>query len=111
MATNSSDLPKTRSVTSNLDELFLGNVYDATVVKRLLSYVYVYRSTFFVALIGVIFYIAAVVAQPLIIAWGIDGFIAPDPGETRWGNLRTVSLIFLFDVLVMGISQYLLPQI
>ena len=72
MATNSSDLPKTRSVTSNLDELFLGNVYDATVVKRLLSYVYVYRSTFFVALIGVIFYIAAVVAQPLIIAWGID---------------------------------------
>jgi len=107
MATNSSDLPKTRSVTSNLDELFLGNVYDATVVKRLLSYVYVYRSTFFVALIGVIFYIAAVVAQPLIIAWGIDGFIAPDPGETRWGNLRTVSLIFLFDVLVMGISQYI----
>ncbi|MBT18333.1 MAG: multidrug ABC transporter [Dehalococcoidia bacterium] len=107
MATNSSDLPKTRSVTSNLDELFLGNVYDATVVRRLLSYVYVYRSTFFVALIGVIFYIAAVVAQPLIIAWGIDGFIAPDPGETRWGNLRTVSLIFLFDVLVMGISQYI----
>ena len=107
MTTNSSDLPKTRSVTSNLDELFLGNVYDATVVKRLLSYVYVYRSTFFVALIGVIFYIAAVVAQPLIIAWGIDGFIAPDPGETRWGNLRTVSLIFLFDVLVMGISQYI----
>lgn len=107
MATNSSDLPKTRSVKSNLDELFLGNVYDATVVKRLLSYVYVYRSTFFVALIGVIFYIAAVVAQPLIIAWGIDGFIAPDPGETRWGNLRTVSLIFLFDVLVMGISQYI----
>ena len=108
MATRSDGLPKkTRSVTSNLDELFLGNVYDATVVKRLLSYVYVYRGTFFVALVGVIFYIAAVVAQPLIIAWGIDGFIAPDPGETRSGNLQTVSIVFLLDVFVMGASQYI----
>ena len=106
MATTTNTGAKTRAVKGNLDEIFLGNVYDATVVRRLMGYVVVYRGTFVVALLGVFFYIAAVIAQPLIIAWGIDGFIAPDPGETRTGNLRLVSLVFLGDVLLMGIAQY-----
>ena len=41
-----------------------------------------------------------------IYAWGIDGFIAPAPGEDRWGNLDVVSLVFVGDVLLLGVSQY-----
>ena len=107
MATTTSDQPRKRSLQGNLDEIFLGNIYDATVIRRLMGYVVVYRGTFAVALAAVAAYIVAVVAQPLIIAWGIDGFIAPDPGETRFGNLTMVSLVFLADVLLMGLAQYI----
>ena len=89
-----------------MDEVFLGNIYDAVVVKRLLGYALRYRGTFISVLIGMGGYIIAVVAQPLIIAWGIDGFIAPDPGADRWGNLTTVTLVFVGDTLLLGASQY-----
>jgi ATP-binding cassette subfamily B protein len=91
---------------ANLDEMFLGNVYDAVVVRRLMGYALHYRGTFLIAAAGVIGYIVAIVAQPLIIAWGIDGFIAPADGQSRTGSLTLVSLVFLGDVALMGIAQY-----
>ena len=97
---------KPRSLGANLDEMFLGNVYDAVVVRRLMGYALHYRGTFLIAVVGVIGYIVAIVAQPLIIAWGIDGFIAPADGQSRTGSLTLVSLVFLGDVALMGIAQY-----
>lgn len=97
---------KPRSLGANLDEMFLGNVYDAVVVRRLMGYALHYRGTFLIAAAGVIGYIVAIVAQPLIIAWGIDGFIAPADGQSRTGSLTLVSLVFLGDVALMGIAQY-----
>lgn len=96
-----------RGLSGNMDEVFLGNVYDHTVVRRLLGYALRHRLTVVGVVIGMAGYIAAVLAQPLIIAWGIDGFIAPDPGEDRWGNLTIVAIIFLADTLLLGASQYL----
>lgn len=108
MATQAKAKQKTppRGLNGNMDEIFLGNIYDAVVVKRLIGYALRYRRTSISVLLGMAGYIIAVVAQPLIIAWGIDGFIAPAPGEDRWGNLDVVSLVFVGDVLLLGVSQY-----
>ena len=95
-----------RGLSGNMDEIFLGNIYDATVVKRLLAYARRYPGTLFAVALGMLGYISAVVAQPLIIAWGIDGFITAAPGEDRWGNLGIVSLIFVADTLLLGASQF-----
>ena len=96
-----------RSMGANLDELFLGNIYDATVVRRLLRYAMAYPGTFALALLGMAGYITAIVAQPLIIAWGIDGFIAPADGVDRFGSLMLVAVIFWLDTVLLGISQFL----
>jgi ATP-binding cassette subfamily B protein len=95
-----------RSMGSNLDELFLGNIYDATVTRRLLGYAMRYPATFALAAVGMLGYIVAIVAQPLIIAWGIDGFIAPANGEDRLGNLTIVAIVFFVDTLLLGVSQF-----
>ena len=99
--------PRGRGLGASLDDQFLGNVYDAAVVRRLMGYAMRYPSTFAVAVLGIVGYICAVVAQPLIIAWGIDGFIAPGEGETRSGNLTLVVIVFLLDTALLGISQYI----
>ena len=99
--------PSGRSLGANLDELYLGNVYDAVVVRRLLGYGLAYPGTALVTLLGMVGYIVAVVGQPLIIAWGIDGFIAPDPGEERLGNLTLVAVVFLLDTALLGASQFI----
>ena len=57
-----------RGLSGNMDEIFLGNIYDATVVKRLLAYARRYPGTVFAVALGMLGYISAVVAQPLIIA-------------------------------------------
>ncbi|MEE8519637.1 MAG: ABC transporter ATP-binding protein [Dehalococcoidia bacterium] len=95
-----------RSMESNLDELFLGNIYDATVVRRLLGYAMAYKSTAIQAMLGMLVYLSAVVAQPLLIAWGIDSFIAPESDETRFGNLTLVTGILLADTVLLGAAQY-----
>lgn len=95
-----------RGLNGNMDEIFLGNVLDITVVRRLLLYATAYRGTTIAVALGMLGYISAVVAQPLIIAWGIDGFITAKPGDVRWGNLGIVSLIFFADTLLLGVSQF-----
>jgi ATP-binding cassette subfamily B protein len=89
-----------------MDEIFLGNILDMTVVRRLLRYAFAYRGTTVAVVFGMLGYISAVVAQPLIIAWGIDGFITSGPDNDRWGSLGIVSLIFFADTLLLGVSQY-----
>ena len=96
-----------RGLSGNMDEIFLGNVLDITVVRRLLHYALAYRGTTIAVVIGMVGYITAVVAQPLLIAWGIDGFIKAEPGDDRWGSLGTVAMIFFADTLLLGASQYL----
>jgi ATP-binding cassette subfamily B multidrug efflux pump len=95
-----------RGLSGNMDEIFLGNVLDATVVRRLFRYAMAYRGTTIAVVFGMFGYVSAVVAQPLIIAWGIDGFITASPADNRWGSLGIVSLIFFADTLLLGASQY-----
>ena len=96
-----------KGLNGNMDEIYLGNVYDAVVVKRLLGYALRHKLTVAGVLAGMAAYITAVLAQPIIIAWGIDGLITPDLGEDRLGNLTNVALIFLADTLLLGAGQYL----
>jgi ATP-binding cassette subfamily B multidrug efflux pump len=95
-----------RGLSGNMDEIFLGNVLDITVVRRLVRYAMAYRGTTTAVVFGMLGYIIAVVAQPLIIAWGIDGFITAGPDDDRWGSLGIVSLIFFADTLLLGVSQF-----
>jgi ATP-binding cassette subfamily B multidrug efflux pump len=90
----------------NLDDLHLADIYNAEVVRRLLGYALRYKLTFLLALLGIVGYIVAVVSQPLIIAWGIDGYIAAPEGESRSGSLSLVVAVFIADILLLGASQY-----
>jgi ATP-binding cassette, subfamily B, multidrug efflux pump len=90
----------------NLDDLHLADIYNAEVVRRLLGYALRYKLTFLLALLGIVGYIVAVVSQPLIIAWGIDGYIAAPEGESRSGSLTLVVAVFVADILLLGASQY-----
>ncbi len=95
-----------RGRAGNLDELYLGNVIDAEVVRRLLGYALQNKPIFAVALLGITGYITAIVCQPLIIAWGMDTFIAARGDEPTSGSLTTVVAIFVADIVLLGISQY-----
>ena len=97
----------TRVITGSLDEIFLGDVYDPNVVRRLFGYAYRYKFTFAVAVVGIIGYVTAVVAQPLIIAWGIDSFIAAEPGANPAGSLTLVLAVFIADIALLGVSQFI----
>ncbi|MDA1096603.1 MAG: ABC transporter ATP-binding protein [Chloroflexi bacterium] len=92
---------------SALDDQLLGRLYDNRVVSRLLRYVLPYKLWGSMAFVGVTGYIATVVAQPLIIAWGINGFIVPtDGGASRWGSLQIVALIFFGNAMANMVFNY-----
>ena len=81
---------------AGLDEQILGRLYDHTVVVRLSKYVLPYKWQVTLAFVGMAGYILTMVAQPLIIAWAITGFIAPqDSAGEPWGNIHIVALVFL----------------
>ena len=93
---------------SGLDEQVLGRVYDHAVVVRLLRYVRPYKRTTVLAIVGMVGFIFTTVSQPLIIAWGIDGFIVTVPGETpQWGNLYIVALVFFINAVTNLGSNFL----
>ena len=91
-----------------LDEMVLGNLYDHKVMLRLFKYVLPYRFWASMALIGVLGYIGTMVAQPLIIAWGINSFIVPPEGqESRWGSLHIVALVFIGNAAANMVFNYM----
>ena len=106
MTTQTEQTAPNRGRPANLDELYLGNVYDSTVVRRLFGYALRYKLTCLVALVGIVGYITAIISQPLIIAWGIDSFIAPQDSGDRFGSLTLVMAVFLADTALLGISQF-----
>ena len=95
--------PRTSAaITGSLDEVFLANVYDPNVVRRLLAYGYRYKLNFAIAVLGITGYVVAVVAQPLLIAWGIDSFITSDSGRVP----TLIIALFVADTALLGISQF-----
>jgi ATP-binding cassette subfamily B multidrug efflux pump len=107
MATQAQSTPApTTVITGSLDEVFLGNVYDSSVVKRLLGYAFRYKLNLAIAILGITGYVVAIVSQPLIIKWGIDSYIAADPGSKPSGSLTLVVAIFVADTALLGFSQF-----
>ena len=91
-----------------LDDHLLGNLYDQRVVVRLLKYALPYKLWFSVAVASMAGYVLTMVAQPLIIAWGITGFIVAVEGEeTRWGSLNIVALVFIGNAAANMLFNYL----
>lgn len=98
--------PRSSSAGTNLDDQFLGNIYDAVVFRKLMAYVQAYRWPMAFTLLGLAGYIGTMVAQPLIIAWGIDSYITAPIGADRWGNIHAVGLIFVGNALASTVFQY-----
>ena len=99
--------PRTsKAITGSLDEVFLANVYDPNVVRRLLGYGYRYKLNFAIAVLGITGYVVAVIAQPLLIAWGIDSFITAEAGSIPSASLALVLAVFVADTALLGISQF-----
>ncbi len=73
------------------DETIVGKVYDNRVVKRLLTYIVLYKKDALVSLISVLVYTAAHVGLPLVIMLGINWGINSGVG---W-HLHVVGLAFL----------------
>ena len=99
--------PAPRTFGTNLDDQFLGNIYDAVVFRRLMGYVLTYRWPMVFTLIGLAGYIGTMLAQPLVIAWGIDSYITAPPGADHWGNIHLVGLIFVGNAIGSALFQYL----
>ncbi|MSQ13978.1 MAG: ABC transporter ATP-binding protein [Dehalococcoidia bacterium] len=77
-----------------LDEAALGRIYDHRVAVRLLWYVLRYRLWSALATVGVLGYMATTIAQPLIIAWGINSVIAAPEGASHFGSIHVIGLAF-----------------
>src|SRR5712691_6778529 len=73
------------------DETIVGKVYDNRVVKRLLTYIVLYKKDALVSLVAVLVYTAAHVGLPLVIMLGINCGINSGVG---W-HLHVVGLAFL----------------
>lgn len=93
---------------AGLDDQVLGKVYDHTVVRRLLKYTLAYKFWAFLSVFGMMGYIITMVAQPLIIAWGINSFIIAHPDEqSSWGNIHIVGLIFVGNALALMVFNFI----
>lgn len=93
---------------AGLDDQVLGKVYDHTVVRRLLNYTLSYKLWAFLSVFGMTGYIFTMVAQPLIIAWGINSFIIPRPDEqSTWGNIHIVGMVFVANAIALMIFNFI----
>jgi len=93
---------------SHLDDVLMGNLYDHGVVMRLVRYALPYRFWAVMAFIGMVGHILTMVAQPIIIAWGINSFVLGVQGDSdAWGSLSLVGMIFLGNVLVNMVFNFL----
>ena len=87
---------KTNTRNLSLDAMAVSKVYSRKVVFRLLGYVFKFKRIAFLTLFGMAGYIATMIAQPLLIAWGISVIVTPDIlGESSWNNIHIISLLFL----------------
>src|SRR5712692_1820487 len=92
--------PTTNSLT---DETIVGKAYDNTVVRRLLTYIVLYKKDALVSLAAVLVYTAANVGIPLVVMLGINWGI--NSGEV-W-RLHVVGLVFLGVTLLHFGANYL----
>lgn len=90
-----------------LDDQVLGSVYDHRVVVRLLKYAIRYKRPCFIAILGMAGFIFTMVAQPLIIAWGIDSFVVGDDPQNAFGSIDIVAAVFVVNAVVNMVSNYL----
>ena len=99
---------RARSSITGLDEQQLGKVYDHRVVARLFKYVLPHRRWSILAVVGMSGFILTQVSLPLIIAWGIDGFVAPALGDgSSWGNIHIVGLVFFGNAVANMLFNFL----
>ena len=93
---------------AGLDDQVLGKLYDHTVVVRLFKYVFPYKMWASLALVGMLGYSVTAVAQPLIIAWGLNSFIIPADAEgSLGGNIHVVALVFFGNAIANTAFNYL----
>lgn len=96
---------------SRLDDMVMAQMYNHGVVARLAKYALPYKFWVILAFVGMAGDILTMVAQPLIIAWGINSFVVGIGGDgDAWGSLSTVGLIFFANVLanlVFNFIQYI----
>ncbi|MBM3947159.1 MAG: ABC transporter ATP-binding protein, partial [SAR202 cluster bacterium] len=89
-----------------LDETALGRLYDHRVAVRLLRYVLRHKLWASLATLGVMGFMATTIAQPLIIAWGINSFITPSDGAGRWGSIHVVGLVYFANTAMNWACNY-----
>ena len=92
---------------SALDDQVLGRLYDHGVVVRLFRYVAPYKTWAALAILGMAGHIATMTAQPLIIAWGINGYIVPAVQGEGLSGIHGVGLLFIVNSAVNMGSNYL----
>ena len=92
---------------TGLDDIILGGLYDHGVAVRLFSYALRYKRACLLALIGVTGYITTMIALPLIVGWGIETVVSPNPEEGRWQGLDIVFIVFVGNALANLAFNYL----
>ena len=87
----------------HIDDDVFGSVYNQRVVSKMFPYIMPYKHLAIVSTIAMLIFTATQVSIPLIIKWGIDGFII---GEGNFSGLSFVFGIFLAVAAVNFASNY-----
>ena len=85
------------------DDEVLGKAYDARLMRRLLQYLWPYRSQVVVAFVAIIIGAAGQLAQPYVVKLAIDQHIAVG----RLEGLDTLAIVFLAIILGGFAAEYL----
>ena len=88
------------------DESELGAFYNHRVVTRLLSYIMPHRGLAILSVLTMLVTTFTIVAQPWIIMLGIDQLVDA-PGRGDVGALAAVMAVFIGNILVRFVSNYL----
>ena len=88
------------------DERELGAIYNHRVVTRLISYIMPHKGIAVLSLLTMLVTTTTIVVQPLIIMLGI-GQLVDAPSRGNVGALAAVMALFLGNILVRFVSNYL----
>ena len=88
------------------DERELGAIYNHRVVTRLISYIMPHKGIAVLSLLTMLVTTTTIVVQPLIIMLGI-GQLVDAPSRGNVGTLAAVMALFLGNILVRFVSNYL----
>jgi ATP-binding cassette subfamily B multidrug efflux pump len=100
-----------------VEEEISGKFYDGRLIRRLLGYLWPYRTAVALALLCIIVHAIVDVSGPLLTKFAIDRYLSPQPGVEAgfltpylsadpWTGLTQVAALYLVTLLISLVSEF-----